>query len=136
MNSRTNFLSVGLLICALLAMGVCAKAQAQQTESRKWEYCAITNSYGTQKNNRIYGLAVITFFEEAGYRQESIQIDRDLTGIEPNERYQLVQREAFAKAFVQLGNDRWELVGSLPYVNWIASKTNDKTAIYFKRPKQ
>ena len=140
MITRTKLLTLGLHICALLAISSPEhlSAQVRTPESHKWEYCAVTDSHGTGTQEKPYGVALITFFEEAGYREEYVRVD-----LEPPKNtgagvlYEMAQKRAFAKAFSKLGNDDWELVGSLPFMQ-IASPSNTpgRVAIYFKRPKR
>jgi len=138
MNTRANIPTVSLLIYSLLTVGLSqsVKAQASQAESRKWEYCAITDSFGTGTKDKPYGIVVITFFEEASYREESIRVDLDPKGVQASEVYEITRKKAFAKAFAQLGDDEWELVGSIPFVKRFGSDAEDKTGIYFKRLKR
>jgi hypothetical protein len=140
MNTRTKFLTLGLHICALLAIGSLQRvsAQSRAPESHKWEYCAVTDSYGTGTQEKPFGIAVITFFEEAGYRDEYVRVDLEPpknTGA--GQLYELAQKKAFGKAFAKLGSDDWEIVGSLPFMQLATlSYTPDRVAIYFKRPKR
>lgn len=51
--------------------------------------------------------------------------------------FDFAQKRAFAKAFVKLGNDEWELVGSSPFMKLsISNEAVDGVGIYFKRPKR
>jgi hypothetical protein len=137
---RTKLLTISLLICALFTITSRHKvsAQARQPESHKWDYCALTDSFGTGTKEKPFGIAVITFFEEAGDREEYVRVDLDPPkGLEAGQLFETAQKKAFAKAFARLGNDEWEMVGSSPFMK-LSSPTNstDAVVIYFKRPKR
>jgi len=129
----------GFVTCALLVLAAqqTVTAQARQPESHKWEYCAVTDSYGTGARDKVYGMALITYFEETGDRTEYVRVDlapaKELTG-----RYDIAQKRAFAKALAKLGNDEWELVGSAPspFIKVTNPTAPEGVSIFFKRPKR
>ena len=131
---------------ACLGLGAFLKAQpvqAQQTPAannaskHKWEYCAIVDSYGTDDTNRkpAVGHVKVGYFEESGYREDTIKVQGEVAGIQPNEVYEKARRKALAVAIAQLGTQGWEMVGELPFAKRFQSDERDRGALYFKRLK-
>ena len=139
MNNGTKLLMTSLLICALstISSHPGATAKVREPESHKWEYCALTSSYGTGTKDKPYGIAVIAFFEEGGDREEYVRVDVDSKELQPAQQgYDFAQKKAFAKAFAKLGNDEWELVASSPFMKLSPNEAPDGVGIYFKRLKR
>ena len=136
---KNRFAIAGFVVCAVLTTGALqtAIAQARQSESHRWEYCALTDSYGTGTREKPFGIAVVTYFENAGERAEYIRVDLE-TSRETLGRFDLAQKKAFAKALAKLGDDEWELIGGAPspYVKLSTPAATDGVAIFFKRPKR
>ena len=131
---------------ACLGLGGFLKAQqvqAQQTpigsnaNKHKWEYCAIVDSYGTDDTNRkpAEGVVKIGYFEELGYREDTIKVQGEVTGIQRGEVYEKARQKALAVAIAQLGSQGWEMVGELPFTKRYSSDERERTGLYFKRVK-
>lgn len=117
------------------------QVQAQQTSvgsnasKQQWEYCAIVDSYGMDDANRkpAVGYVKIGYFEESGYREETIKVQGEVSGIQPGEVYEKARQKALAVAIAQLGSKGWEMVGELPFTKRYSSDERERTGLYFKR---
>jgi len=99
-------------------------AQAQRSEARKWEYCAITQIYSRDNGQ--------------GGRETCAQISYLLPSAPKSEEYVTstnangeaeLGESAFYKTTAKLGSDGWEMVGR---VGWNSALEH---AVFFKRPK-
>jgi hypothetical protein len=106
------------------------QGSASSAGNQKWEYCALTNSYGTKEINAV-GLAFITYFEESGFRTEQIKIEGEMLGTQPHIAYRQAEMKAFSAAVMRLGSQGWELIGELPF----PPVSDSNKALYFKRQK-
>jgi hypothetical protein len=119
------------------------QVQAQRTPvgnnggKQKWEYCAIVDSYGMDDTNKkpALGYVKIGYFEESGYREETIKVQGDVTGIQPGEVYEKARQKGLGVSIAQLGSQGWEMVGESPFAKRFQSDEKDRTVLYFKRPK-
>jgi hypothetical protein len=130
----------GLALSSLLRP---QQVQAEQTpvgnnaSKQKWEYCAIVDSYGMDDLNGkpAVGHVKIGYFEESGYREDTIKVQGEVTGIQQNEVYERARQKALAVAIAQLGGRGWEMVGELPFTKRYSSDERERTGLYFKRVK-
>jgi hypothetical protein len=127
----------------LLFSGFEIKAQTNQSQknnvenltTRKWEYCVIYQQYtGQTKDKKEIGIAIITYLEETGEREEKVEIEPAPKNSQSANAYSLPTRSAVSKAFAQLGNAGWEFIGKFPYISIYSQEP--ELAFMFKRPKQ
>jgi hypothetical protein len=138
-------LVIGMTITSLSLSGFyrAQPAQAQQTplgnnaSKPKWEYCAIVDSVGMDDANRkpAAGFVKVGYFEETGYREETIKAPGEVAGIQPSEVYEKARQKALAMAIARLGSQGWELVGELPFGKRFGSDEKERPSLYFKRSK-
>jgi hypothetical protein len=118
------------------------QAQAQQSlagnnsSKQKWEYCAIVDSYGMDDTNGkpAIGHVKVGYFEETGYREDTIKVQGEVAGVHRNEVYERARQKALAMAIAQLGSHGWELVGESPFAKRFQSDEKDRIVLHFKRP--
>ena len=135
---KHNKITTFVILCFLfLFFGFEANAQVRgkfaantnkSKRKQQWEYCAVslTNSVTTADNKAI-GQAFITFLNESNKPDVRIEVT-DF----PSDN-NLSKRKALSKAFSQLGNDGWELVGKFPF-NY--DYGGEEFSYFFKRQKQ
>ena len=137
------------LLLILLAFGIATvclglvgflkaqQAQAQQLSKQRWEYCAVVDSYGMDDANGkpAVGFAKIGYFEESGYREDTIKVQGDVTGVQRDAVYEKARQKGLAVAIAQLGSQGWELVGESPFAKRFQSDEKDRSVLYFKRPR-
>jgi hypothetical protein len=111
------------------------QAQAQQTGKQKWDYCAIVDSYGMSDATAAVGYAKIGYFEESGYREDTIKVQGESTVFQRTEIYEKARQKGLAVAIAQLGSQGWELVGESPFAKRFQSDEKDLSVLYFKRPR-
>jgi hypothetical protein len=119
------------------------QAHAQQipagnnTSKQRWEYCAIVDSYGMDDTNGkpAVGYVKIGYFEESGYREDTIKVQGEVVGVQRSEVYEKTRQKALAVAIAQLGSQGWEMVGELPFTKRYSSDERERTGLYFKRVK-
>jgi hypothetical protein len=138
MNQHKQLWLLTLLLVAVLGGGVLAtgfsaahSAQARQTEMQRkgqWEYCAITkiDDIWDQVFGRTGAVAVITYFELIGSRQERVEYRP--TQVSGARNY---GEDARAKATAKLGEEGWEMVSVQ-----VTGENGSMVTYVFKRPKQ
>lgn len=108
-----------------------AKSNSSDTSVRNWDYCVIyRTSNGQTKDKKITGIAIISYLDETGERDEYVEVEMP----ENSKDYMLAVRKALGKAFTKLGNDGWELVGRFPYAPVYSNEP--ELGFIFKRPKK
>ncbi|HVF57938.1 MAG TPA: hypothetical protein VM934_17430 [Pyrinomonadaceae bacterium] len=96
-----------------------AKARAEDSDERKWEYCAITKAqYSGSVRGGMYW---ISYFRNG--KVDVVDVEAGVTG------------NALAKAVFKLGEEGWEMVGEGPLEVRIGGPSSASNAIYFKRQK-
>jgi hypothetical protein len=111
------------------------KTNVENFTPRKWEYCVIYQPYnGQTKDKKVTGVAIITYLDETGEREEKVEIESTPKSSQGANVYSLQTRNAVSKAFAQLGNEGWEFIGKFPYIPIYSQEP--ELAFMFKRPKQ
>jgi hypothetical protein len=130
----TPFVALCLLV---LLFGCEADAQTRkavknnsqsQSKEQRWEYCVVSlNGSVTTASNKFIGQAFIAYLNESNKPDVRIEVT-DF----PSDN-NLSKRKALSKAFAQLGNGGWELIGRFPFVYDYGS---EDSGFFFKRKKQ
>jgi hypothetical protein len=106
-----------------------AKGNSQKiTKKQQWEYCVVSPSDTARSaTNQAIGQAFIIYLDQTNKPDVRIEV----TEFPSNNN--LSKRKALSKAFAQLGNDGWELVGSSPFFYDYGSESS---GFFFKRRKE
>lgn len=95
---------------------------------QQWEYCVVTlDSDIRSESNKFIGRTSIIYLDETNRANVNIEV-RDF----PTDKV-TANRKALSKAFAQLGDDGWELVGSFPFLDEYGHTVS---GFFFKRRKQ
>lgn len=113
------------------------QAQAQQPGKQRWEYCAVVDSFGMDDagGKPAVGIAKVGYFEESGYREDTINVQGDVAGLQRDAVYEKARQKGLAVAIAQLGSQGWEMVGESPFAKRFQSDEKDRSVLYFKRPR-
>jgi hypothetical protein len=118
---KNNLRILLLIVTATACLGIGGFLKAQQVQAQqspvgnnaskqKWEYCAIVDFYGMDDLNGkpAVGYVKVGYFEESGYREDTIKVQGEVTGIQPNNVYEKARQNGLAVAIAQLGSHGWE----------------------------
>jgi hypothetical protein len=134
---KKNFISI-LLAATVISLSVYA-VQAQRSASsstgpaQSWEYCAIADTSFSRTGNTIVGEAKVAYYSTSGYHVEVITEREDVGNVLSGDQPDRIVGKALVTAVAQLGSQGWEMIGHMPVIGSFRTRTDQRTALYFKR---
>ena|SRR5215469_4224829 len=129
MRNPRNMLSLVVVSIISCAAGTVwtrsSTAQAQRSDARRWEYCAISDAYARDDGHGGSEIGVRISYFGNGNRTEEILADPNAGG------YLAEVQNAIYRASAKLGSEGWEMVGR---VSW-GLNPPEAGGLFFKRLK-